>query len=136
MEGLSQDQKDSSQKQVSLPSRGDSDGTLSSHLSRLFFCVLETSFVSPHAAPMPTPQCKTGLPQPSSPSVGLVGFHVGLWRLLTPAPPVWDTGKVRFWDTGDRCVTNGLFLQVLVAGLPACERFALGYSCAEDGKTL
>ncbi|XP_032940742.1 uncharacterized protein LOC117010411 isoform X2 [Catharus ustulatus] len=35
-------------------------GTLSSHLSCLFLCVLETSFVSPHAAPLPALQCRTG----------------------------------------------------------------------------
>lgn len=81
---------------------------------------------------MLTPQCKTGLPQPSSPSLGLVGFHVGLWRLLTPAPTAQENVPTQemlsFWDTGATCVMNGLFLQVLVAGLPACESFALGYS--------
>lgn len=89
--------------------RGLLGGTLSSHLSCLFLCVLETSFVSPHAAPLPTPQCKTGLPQPYSPFVGPVGFSVGLWTLLTPAPTARDTEEVRRWDIGAGCVTNAGF---------------------------
>lgn len=32
-------------------------------------------------------------------------------------------------------VPGVLQMQVLAAGLPACERFALGYSLAEDGKS-
>lgn len=58
-----------------------------------------------------------------------------LWRLLTPALTARDAGKVRLWGIGARCVANGLFLQVLAAALPACEKFALEYSRAEDGKT-
>jgi len=42
----------------------------------------------------------------------------------------------RFWETWCWVVMRGVFLQALAVRLPACGRFALGCSWAEDRKML